>query len=262
MSYNTSMSVPSRTQPPKLVIFDFDGTLSANNQPVERLMATKLSQLLERLPIGIVSEGDLGHLLKMAVARLPESAQFTNLHLLPASGGALYHFENGGWEKVFDETISEKDAPYIEKALKEGAKATETIPEDSWGERIERRGSRIALLALGADAPFSERYAWDSNKSKRAALLNAVAARLPEGYRAENAGAATIAVAKEGIDRAYGVAHLCRRLRISESDALYIGDQLYGDGDDESVLRTNAQVHAIQTPTDTARAIVSLLAAL
>ncbi len=257
------MLIPSlNTAQPKLVVFDFDGTLAANKQPLEQLMAVKLAQLLERMAVGITSVDGLPNLLKM-VARLPASAGFANLYLLPASGGALYRYRDGGWDKVYEETIPDTEARTIERALREGAESTGFIDlaTEAWGKRVVRRGAEVALLALGADAPFSEKYAWDPEKTRRRALLRAVADRLPNGFHAYIGGTATIAVTKAGIDKAYGLRQLCARLAIPEQDALYIGDELYEEGNDEPVLDTNAQALAVRSPADTARAIVSLLAA-
>lgn len=252
----------SHSAQPRLVVFDFDGTLAANKQPLEHLMAVKLGQLLDRTPFAVISTGDLAHLLKAVVVRLPESANLANLYLLPLSGSALYRYAEGGWDKVYEETLNEQDRATALQALQESAEATGFVDlaEDAWGGRIALHSTHIAFHALGADAPFSERYGWDADGAKARTLVEAIQVRLPERCQAHCDGPALFVISKAGINRAYGVRQLCLRARIAENDTLYIGDELYPGGIDEPLLDTNAQVLAVQSPADTARAIVSLLA--
>jgi len=43
---------------------------------------------------------------------------------------------------------------------------------------------------------------------------------------------------EKGIDKAYGIQQLCKRLGISESDSLYVGDEIQAGGNDEAVYKT------------------------
>jgi HAD superfamily hydrolase (TIGR01484 family) len=73
-------------------------------------------------------------------------------------------------------------------------------------------------------------------------------------------GTTTIDVTKKGIDKAYGIHQLSKRLKINESDILYVGDELGAGGNDEAVFKTLAQTHAVRSPQDTADLIHSLVA--
>ena len=72
-------------------------------------------------------------------------------------------------------------------------------------------------------------------------------------------GKTSIDVTKRGIDKAYGVRQLCKRLGINESDALYVGDELEADGNDEAVYKTSAETKSVANPAETALFIESLL---
>ena len=72
-------------------------------------------------------------------------------------------------------------------------------------------------------------------------------------------GLTTIDVTKLGIDKAYGVRQLCKRLNIGESKALYIGDELEAGGNDEAVYKTDIATCAVQNPSDTERTIKAIL---
>ncbi len=244
----------------KLIIFDLDGTLAESKQPLTSEMAMLVAKLLSVTPVAVISGGALPQFLKQLVARLPSSANFANLYLLPTSGAALYEYRDGIWSRIYEERLSEKEAHVIETALREAAEETGTInfSDQSWGERIEHRGGQVTLSALGQQAPLVLKKAWDPDHAKRHTLQAAVAERLPE-YSVGIGGATSIDVSKRDIDKAYGIRKLCERLSVSESDALYIGDELEKGGNDEAVYKTNVETKTVANPTETERLVASLL---
>jgi len=246
----------------KLIIFDLDGTLTESKQPLTIEMALLLMKLLAETKVAIVSGGALHQFLKQVVAHLPSETNFTNLYLLPTSGAALYEFSNGGWNKIYEERLSEKEAHTIEAAMREAAEQTGLInfAEQAWGERIEYRGGQVTISALGQEAPIAEKKAWDPDHAKRHMLQAAIAARLPE-FSVGMGGATTIDVTKRDIDKAYGVRQLCKRIGIVESEVLYVGDELIAGGNDEAVFKTEAAVKGVTSPVETTRLIKELLGA-
>ncbi len=249
------------TRIPPLVMFDLDGTLAESKQPLTSEMARNVAALLARTKVAVVSGGALPQYLAQVVARLPADANLENLYILPTSGAALHEWRDGQWRKVYEERISENDAGKIQAAMEDGARASGVVDmaAPTRGPRIEYRGGQVTFSALGQKAPPAEKKAWDPDHAKRRALQAAIAARLPAGFTAAMGGSTTIDVLRAGVDKAYGIRRLAERLGIPESDALYIGDELVPAGNDEAVFRTNAQVRAVSSPQDTARAIVSLL---
>ena len=164
----------------KLVIFDLDGTLAESKQPISPEMAARLCGLLNRMRVAVASGGALPQFIKQVVDRLSTDANLANLYLLPTSGAALYEFQNGSWNKIYEERLSEKEADTIETAMREAAAETSLIDfsEPAYGERIEYRGSQVTLSALGQQAPIAEKIAWDPAHEKRRALQEAIAKRL------------------------------------------------------------------------------------
>ncbi|MCX6790107.1 MAG: HAD-IIB family hydrolase [Candidatus Kaiserbacteria bacterium] len=244
----------------KLVIFDLDGTLAESKQPLTPMMAALLARLLSTLRVAIASGGALAQFQKQVVDLLPLEAHLENLYLLPTSGGALYEWHNDAWNKVYEERLSETEAKRIEEIIKEAAVETRVVhfDEPAFGERIEYRGAQVTFSALGQKAPLEAKKAWDPDHSKRRALQAAIVARLP-GFSATIGGATSIDVTKHNIDKAYGVRKLCERIGISEIDAVYVGDELVAGGNDEVIYKTQVPTHAVTSPEDTARYIVSLL---
>lgn len=244
----------------KLIIFDLDGTLAESKQPLTAAMAELVSKLLAKTRVAVISGGALSQFLKQVVSQLPVEANLANLYLLPTSGAALYEFQNDNWKKIYEERLSEKDKDLIEDALLVAAKKTGIInfSDRSWGERIEYRGGQVTLSALGQQAPIKLKKAWDRDHAKRHTLRDAIAELLPR-YSASIGGATSIDVTKRGVDKAYGIHKLCERLGISESDALYVGDELESGGNDEAVYKTDVQTKSVATPTETAKFIKSLI---
>jgi len=244
----------------KLIIFDLDNTLAESKQPLTGEMATLLAKLLVVTKVAVASGGALPQFIKQVVDQLPRHTNFTNLYLLPTSGAALYEFMGGEWNKIYEERLTQKEENDIGIAMKEVAKETGIIDfsEPSWGERIEYRGSEVTMSALGQNAPIAEKEMWDPDHSKRHTLQEKISARLPQ-FSVRMGGLTTIDVTKLGIDKAYGVRQLCKRLGIPESKALYIGDELEAGGNDEAVYKTDIATCAVKNPSDTERTIKALL---
>lgn len=245
----------------KLIIFDLDGTLAESKQSLTDKMATLLARLLAETRVAVISGGALPQFLKQVVTQLPSDTNLANLFLLPTSGAALYEYKNGEWEKIYEERLSEKEAHTIETAIKAVAEETGLIDfsKPAWGERIEYRGGQVTISALGQQAPPALKKEWDPDHTKRKALQEAIAKRLPE-FSAGIGGSTSIDVTKHSVDKAYGVRKLCERLHISEPDALYVGDELESGGNDEAVYKTSVPTRSVKDPLETARLIESLLA--
>lgn len=247
---------------PPLVIFDLDGTLAESKQPLSFEMAEFLDRLLSVTQVAVVSGGAFPQFIKQVVDRLPHGAERKNLFLLPTSGAALYEWTDTGWNKVYEERLSEREAHEIEAAMKAAAAETGVInfSEKSWGERVEYRGGQVSLSALGQEAPLAAKKEWDPSHAKRRLLQENLAERLPN-FSVGIGGATTIDVTKRGVDKAYGIRKLCERLHINESDALYVGDELGKGGNDEAVYKTEVKTKSVKHPRETMALIEHLLQA-
>lgn len=253
---------------PKVVMFDLDGTLAQSKQPITPEMAQLLTRLLKHTRVAVVSGGALPQFLKQVVERLPHEANLHHLYLLPTSGGALYErnsfamfrAHHDAWKKVYEEKLSAEDAVAITEAIDAVARDTGLIDLEgkSWGPHIEYRGSQESVSALGQQAPLDAKKAWDPDKSKRRMLQKALSERLP-GFHVGMGGATTIDITKEGVDKAYGIRQLAKRLNIPEQDMLYVGDELEAGGNDEPVHKTEVHVRAVKDPSETKVLIESLI---
>jgi HAD superfamily hydrolase (TIGR01484 family) len=244
-----------------LIIFDLDGTLAESKLPLSKQMALSLAKLLSRTRVAIISGGDLSQFTKQVVSRLPENSNIDHLYLLPTSGAALYEHRNGVLTKIYQERISENDVPHIEEAIRDAAQETGLLnfASPAHGKRIEYRESQVTLSALGQEAPLKEKLEWDPSKEKRLTLRNAISHRLPH-FSVNVGGTTSIDITREGIDKAYGIRKICDWLKIEETGALYVGDELTQGGNDFPAFKTYVKTRPVENPAETIELIDSLLA--
>lgn len=243
-----------------LVAFDLDDTLAESKTPVSAEMADLLMELLRLVPVCVISGARVqqfeGQLLRLLPAR---DRTLTNLHLMPTCGTRYLRWEQGVWRTVYAQNLTRYETRCASQALEQAARQlglwepTELVH----GERIEDRGSQVTFSALGQRAPFSAKKRWDPSGSKRALLRAAVQARLP-GLEVRAGGSTSIDVTRKGIDKAYGLRSLLRRLNVPAGNTLFIGDRLAPGGNDYPVVALGVKTRAVSGPEDT-RAFVTRL---
>lgn len=243
---------------PKVVMFDLDNTLTDAKQNIEPSMAARLATLSQLVPVVVMSGQMWSRFQEQLLAHLPSSMNTKNLYLMPNNAADCYRFENG-WEKAYSNTFSESEKQTIMNALEEVLNRTQLLAhEPQWGERIEDRGSQIALSALGQQAPLAEKKAWDPDRKKREILWKELSPRLPD-FKVQIAGITTIDITRKGIDKALGVRWIAEHLHHTPKDMLYVGDALFEGGNDAVVIPTGIQTRQVASPEETARIIDGLI---
>src|SRR3546814_7614704 len=81
-------------------------------------------------------------------------------------------------------------------ALDAALEATGFQAEQSWGERIEDRGSQITFSALGQQAPLNAKEQWDPDFAKRKLIQADLRRRMP-GMSVNLGGTTSIDVTRE-----------------------------------------------------------------
>ncbi|HRH24446.1 MAG TPA: HAD-IIB family hydrolase [Candidatus Paceibacterota bacterium] len=246
---------------PKVVAFDLDGTLAVSKSQVSPEMGTLLAELTKKLPVAIMSGGKYAQFQKQVLTALPEDAHLENLYLFPVCAGYCYHFVDGEWKLVDDNSYTPEEKAVIMAALEESMAETGFTepPTPVWGERIEDRGALIAFSGLGQEAPWEAKKEWDPHKEKRRPLWAALVARLPDCEVKMNA-ATTIDITRKGITKAYGVRKLSEFTGVPISEMLYVGDALFPGGNDEVVIPTGIPTRPIADTNETAAVIKEILA--
>jgi len=244
-----------------LIAFDLDGTLAASKQPLEPDMAEALADLLAVADVAVISGGDWPQFDKQVASRLPARADLGRLWLMPTTGTKLYTYRDGRWSAVYAELFDDDEKAKIIAAFDESLEATGFVPERSWGERIEDRGSQITFSALGQQAPLDAKEEWDPDHAKRKVIQADLKQRLP-GLAINIGGSTSIDVTREGVDKAYGLRKLSEECGIALDAMLFLGDAIFPGGNDYPAKTLGLDVVKVRDPQETISVIAGLVACL
>ena len=245
----------------QLVAFDLDNTLAASKQPLEPFMSEALADLLGVADVAVISGGDWPQFEKQVASRLPERADLSRLWLMPTTGTKLYTLRDGKWSAVYAELFDDETKRKILKGFDESLEATGFVPEQTWGERVEDRGSQITFSALGQQAPLDAKEHWDPDFAKRKVIQADLKQRLP-GLSINMGGATSIDITREGVDKAYGLRKLSDVSGFPLDGFLFLGDAIFPGGNDYPAKEMGLDTVRVRDPQDTASVIAGIVACL
>lgn len=243
----------------QLVAFDLDGTLAESKQPLQEPMGEALADLLGVAHVAVISGGDWPQFQKQVASRLPARADLSKLWLMPTTGTKLYVHRDGAWQTVYAELFDDATKAKILKAFDESLEATGFVPEKTWGERIEDRGSQITFSALGQEAPVAEKEHWDPKFEKRKVIQADLKQRLP-GLSINMGGATSIDITQEGVDKAYGLKKLRDESGIPLDAMMFIGDAIFPGGNDYPAKELGLDTVRVRDPEETISVITAIVA--
>ncbi|HEY1728928.1 MAG TPA: HAD-IIB family hydrolase [Candidatus Baltobacteraceae bacterium] len=242
----------------KLVVFDLDGTLAQSKSALDDEMAKLLAALSNVAKVSIISGGDWPQFEKQVLGRLPSSGKLDNFYLLPTCGTKFFEYKSGTWEKLYSEDLSPDQKKKIVSSLEQAISETGFQPKETWGERIEDRGSQITYSALGQQAPLDAKKTWDPDFEKRKKIKLLLDKMIPE-FSVALGGSTSIDVTLPGIDKAYGMGKLRDVLSMPFSEMLYVGDALFPGGNDYPVRSTGTDCVQVRDPEETKRVIETVV---
>ena len=245
----------------QLVAFDLDNTLAASKQALEPFMAEALADLLGVVDVAVISGGDWPQFQKQVASKLPERADLAKLWLMPTTGTKLYTYRDGEWSPVYAELFDDELKARILKAFDESLEATGFVPEQTWGDRVEDRGSQITFSALGQQAPLDAKEHWDPDFAKRKVIQADLQQRLP-GLSINMGGATSIDVTREGVDKAYGLRKLSEVSGIPLDAFLFMGDAIFPGGNDYPAKTMGLDTVRVRDPKETASVIEGIVAVM
>ncbi|MBV8197206.1 MAG: HAD-IIB family hydrolase [Candidatus Eremiobacteraeota bacterium] len=242
----------------QLIVFDLDGTLAQSKAALDDEMATLLRGLLGVIKVAIISGGDFPQFEKQVIQRLPAGSKFENLSILPTSGTKFFVYD-GQWRKLYAEDLTDDQKTKIESAIESAVAQTGLQPAQTWGERIEDRGTQITYSALGQQAPLEAKEKWDPDFSKRKQIKAILDRTLPD-FSVRLGGTTSIDVTRPGVDKAYGIRKLRDVLGIPIAQMLFIGDAIFPGGNDYPALEAGADTIEVRDPDETKRVIQAIVA--
>ncbi|MBW6528086.1 HAD-IIB family hydrolase [Sphingomonas sp. RHCKR7] len=243
----------------KLVAFDLDGTLALSKQALKDDMGETLADLLTVADVAVISGGDWPQFEKQVASRLPERADRDRLWLMPTTGTKLYVHRDGAWKTVYAELFDDAEKQKIIDAFGQSLEATGFVPEQTWGERIEDRGSQITFSALGQQAPLEAKESWDPDFAKRKVIQADLRQRLP-GLAINMGGATSIDITREGVDKGYGLRKLATESGIQLGEMLFIGDAIFPGGNDYPAHEAGVDCVRVRDPQETISVVTAIVA--
>jgi phosphomannomutase len=242
----------------QLIAFDLDNTLAESKQPLGDPMAEAIADLLTVADVAVISGGDWPQFEKQVASRLPARADISRLWLMPTTGTKLYRF-NGTWQAIYAELFDEDQKKEIFTAFDASLEATGFVPEQTWGERIEDRGSQITFSALGQQAPLDAKEHWDPDFAKRKIIQADLRGRLP-GLSINMGGATSIDITREGVDKGYGLKKLRDHSNFPLDSMLFIGDAIFPGGNDYPAKEIGLDTVRVRDPQETLAVIATIVA--
>lgn len=243
----------------ELVAFDLDGTLAESKQAIQEPMQEALADLLGVAHVAVISGGDWPQFEKQVASRLPARADLSKLWLMPTTGTKLYTHGDAGWAPVYAELFDDVQKQAILEAFDASLEATGFVPEQTWGERIEDRGSQITFSALGQQAPIHAKEVWDPDFAKRKIIQADLRTRLP-GLSINMGGATSIDITREGVDKAYGLKKLRDASGIALDAMMFIGDAIFPGGNDYPAKELGLDTVRVRDPQETLAVIAAIVA--
>jgi phosphomannomutase len=245
----------------KLIAFDLDGTLAESKQPLGEPMGAALAELLGVAHVAVISGGDWPQFEKQVASRLPVDADRSRLWLMPTTGTKLFTHRDGTWSPVYAELFDDATKAKILTEFDAALVATGFVPEQTWGERIEDRGSQITFSALGQQAPIDAKEHWDPDFAKRKIIQAELRGRLP-GLSINMGGATSIDITREGVDKAYGLTKLSAESGIAIDEMIFIGDAIFPGGNDYPAKAMGMDTVRVRDPEETLAVIAAIVACL
>lgn len=243
----------------QLVAFDLDGTLAESKQPLGDAMAEALADLLQVADVAVISGGDWPQFEKQVASRLPARADRFRLWLMPTTGTKLYTHREGEWQAAYAELFDDEQKQHILAAFDAALDATGFVPEETWGERIEDRGSQITFSALGQKAPIHAKEVWDPEFAKRKIIQADLRRRLP-GLSINMGGATSIDITREGVDKGYGLKKLAEATGFPLDAMLFVGDAIFPGGNDYPAKEIGLDTVRVRDPEETLAVIAAIIA--
>jgi HAD superfamily hydrolase (TIGR01484 family) len=246
---------------PRAILFDLDDTLAESFETPSKEMIERVLRLLARVPVAIVTGRDFPWMARDFLPQIARSGLTDRFFVFPEGAAQCLQWDGTEWKELYGESLSEEDRERIQRAIVESAEETGVLVGlPVFGERFVQKRAMIAFAALGRDVPRDLKYSWDPDNTKRAALRDAIAAKLPE-FDVLMGGATSTDITKKGVNKSYGVRWLAQHLSIPAAEMLYVGDALYPGGNDYVVIDTGIQTRSTKGPEETKKIIDELLIA-
>ena len=240
-------------------LFDLDETLAESFMEPTPEITAQILALMTKAPVAILTGRDFRHVGEIFLSRIAASPDTGNFYALTESTARCLQYQGAKWEELYTCALTQDEKALVMHAIDEALEETHALDGLTvYGEHYRDKTAQVSFAMLGLDVPREIKYSWDPDNSRRRAMQEALARKLP-AYEVLIGGATTIDVTKKGIDKTYGLNWLSKHLGIPPQDMVYVGDALYPGGNDYVLIQTGITTVPTSGPAETTQIINSFL---
>ncbi len=236
----------------EIFIFDIDSTIADSYGPVHEKNAEIICNLLKLGKIVVFATDRGKDLIEEKVVNLLPCGRkyFTQIHLQPAGGAAMYSWKEAQWEEIYADRIDNKYELQIINSYTSALADADPSLKDNKPFILNKDQLMLSISALPPDTTKEKRLSWDPDHKKRNKIVTIMQEALPD-LKIHIGGSATINIAMPHVSKAYGVNKLFDILRLDKNKALFVGDGIFPGGNDYCMLETGIETLKVENPEDT-----------
>jgi HAD superfamily hydrolase (TIGR01484 family) len=244
----------------KTLIFDLDGTLApAKDRPTVR-MAELFVEILKYYRVGIISGASFDQFKGKFLNHLEglNDRLYSNLLLLPTTGSVIYAHRNGQWYIKEENFIADDERERIIEILNQAITEFGITRDATFVKQIDDRRSQVTFSGCGQNATAEQRATFDPDGKLRIKMRNWIAEKLPN-YDIRIGGSTSIDITKKDLNKATAVKRIIDLWDLRKSEVLFLGDAIYPDGNDYSVLKAGLITKLVRDEIETESWLENLL---
>jgi HAD superfamily hydrolase (TIGR01484 family) len=232
----------------KYIFFDLDNTLTRSRSPITPSMSELLLRLSKKHEVLVVSGADAKQIAHQIGAPLLgkywSMGQSGNACIDP-SGTSL-------WENKMDWLQKYEVLHYVY-----GIFTKKLFPFKNKLDLVQDRGCQISYSFIGHSEDVSKKERFDADKKKRTMVLKKFPFK-SKTVEVKIGGTTCFDFYIKGSNKGKNIETLCKKMGWKKSECLYVGDALFKDGNDESVIGI-IPTKKVRDPSDTEQVIRELL---
>ena len=211
---------------PKYIFFDLDNTLSRSRTPVTPEMSSLLKRLSKKHEVIVVS----GANAKQIAFQLGDALK--GRYWVMGQNGNLCEDKLGNvlWENKMNWLQKLEVFAYAEKVIVAKAFTYKTKTD-----LVDDRGCQVSFSIYGHTQPIAIKELVDPDQVKRQAILKKFPFKSRE-VEVKIAGTTCLDFFIKGKNKGSNVSDLYKKMKWRKNDCLYVGDALYKNGNDETVI--------------------------
>ena len=214
----------------KTVICDMDDTLCESCRPISFDMAEVITKLVNKgFTFVVIGGSDLHHIKEQVCDQLK-----VPIFVLANSGSKMYKWTGAGLEFLHQVRFTSAKKAKVFCALDNLRRKYSLIPETSYDDQVQDRGTQITISILGRHADFKHKAAYDPDKVKRKRFVEFLARRL-KGFSLTIGGTSSIDITPASVTKGTCLRNFINKQGINKKDCLFLGDGLFPGGNDWSV---------------------------